>query len=458
MNDKTRITFDKRNPFPGRPRILFVGLANSSHTQSWISLLEGAKFNIRLFASPESKLPPPDWSVRAYFSSSPQDFGIFHHYPPLINYLGSIWRKLEIIYHFGFFTNPQSDKIIRLMLTIPLIFYSVLIRVIANIINIGSRKSINPAKLIVDESLANVIQTWRPDIIHTLGFFTGQGGEFYYYSRKQYHLEGIGKWVAQARGGLDLALYSHLPEKREIITRFIKECDFFIADNSQNYQNAVELGLERSKIFPAGVVPGSGGIDLEELEKYNKTLPSQRERIILWPRAYDFIQSKTLPVLEALQLSWKRITPCEVWMTASGQEEFEIWFAQMPDEIKKCCHLEKRLPHTKLLELMGKARVLLIPSLSDGIPNSLYEAMGCGTFPIVSPLETITPVVKNEENVLFARNLYPEEIATALVRAMNDDALVDRAAEKNLDRVYQLADRKIIQKQVINFYENICLK
>ena len=101
---------------------------------------------------------------------------------------------------------------------------------------------------------------------------------------------------------------------------------------------------------------------------------------------------------------------------------------------------------------------MLIPSLSDGIPNSLYEAMGCGTFPIVSPLETITPVVKNEENVLFARNLYPEEIATALVRAMNDDALVDRAAEKNLDRVYQLADRKIIQKQVINFYENICLK
>jgi hypothetical protein len=83
------------------------------------------------------------------------------------------------------------------------------------------------------------------------------------------------------------------------------------------------------------------------------------------------------------------------------------------------------------------------------------ESMALGAFPIVSPLDTITPVVENETNVLFARNLYPEEIAAALVRAMNDDALVDAAAERNLKRVAEIADRTVVAKKVLHFYEEV---
>jgi glycosyltransferase involved in cell wall biosynthesis len=98
------------------------------------------------------------------------------------------------------------------------------------------------------------------------------------------------------------------------------------------------------------------------------------------------------------------------------------------------------------------------PSLVDGVPNSLYEAMAFGALPIVSPLATITPVVKQDENVLFARNLYPDEIAAALVRALTDDALVDGAAQYNLRLVEKIANRQTIRKQVINFYNKLLEK
>jgi glycosyltransferase involved in cell wall biosynthesis len=104
---------------------------------------------------------------------------------------------------------------------------------------------------------------------------------------------------------------------------------------------------------------------------------------------------------------------------------------------------------------MCRARVLLIPSLVDGIPNSLYEAMACGAFPVVSPLDTISALVAERKNVLFARNLYPEEIAEALVEAMSDDQLVDHACSENLMLVKQMADRKRIRERVINFYREI---
>ena len=35
------------DPFPGRPRILFIGLGESTHTRAWIDLLAGAEFNVR---------------------------------------------------------------------------------------------------------------------------------------------------------------------------------------------------------------------------------------------------------------------------------------------------------------------------------------------------------------------------------------------------------------------------
>jgi glycosyltransferase involved in cell wall biosynthesis len=91
----------------------------------------------------------------------------------------------------------------------------------------------------------------------------------------------------------------------------------------------------------------------------------------------------------------------------------------------------------------------------DGTPNSLFEAMATGAFPIVSPLETIRPIVRDGENVLFARNLYPNEIADALVRAMCDDALVDNAGRVNRVAVRRLADRSAIGPRVVKWYETL---
>jgi glycosyltransferase involved in cell wall biosynthesis len=91
----------------------------------------------------------------------------------------------------------------------------------------------------------------------------------------------------------------------------------------------------------------------------------------------------------------------------------------------------------------------------DGVPNVLYEAMACGAVPIVSPLPSITPVVQDGANVLFARNLHVQEITDAIVRAMTDDALADAIAHRNLQHVRQLADRARIGEAVAERYKEI---
>jgi glycosyltransferase involved in cell wall biosynthesis len=226
-----------------------------------------------------------------------------------------------------------------------------------------------------------------------------------------------------------------------------------IADNEQNYSYATELGLRSEQRSALGVVPGTGGVDVERLAGSWSSIPSAR-RDIVWPKAYNCPQSIANPVFEGIKMAWARVQPCEIHMLASTPET-RMWFQTLPDELRRHCHIEEWISRTRLLELMTRSRVMLAPSLIDGVPNSMYEAMAAGALPIVSPLDTIRPFMTEPDNALFARNLYPDEIASALERAMTDDKLVDAAAEKNLALVRRIANRNEIRVRVMKFYENL---
>jgi Glycosyl transferases group 1 len=406
------MTFDD-DPYPGRPRILFIGFPESSHTHSWINLLEGGNFNVRLFSLPSAD-PPSDWAVKTYLTRT-----------------GA----------------PRCDgPARRTAFPLPESWLSAL----------AKRFRLGGYSTTIEGALAGVIKNWRPDIIHTLGF--DPASYFYLRTRKQFGLQGIGHWIAQARGGPDLGLQRYSPEYRPLIEEVFRACDHFIADNESNYAYALTAGLTEKKLNRPGmgVVPGSGGMDVDAMRSMWTLPPSKRERVIVWPKAYELYSSKAMPVFEAILKVWDRIQPCRVEMIWMVQSDVKIWYEKLfPPHIKENCPTFGRLTREETLQRIARARVMMAPSLSDGIPNTMMEAMALGAAPLVSPLDTILPVVKDEENVLFANNLYPDEIANAIVRLMSDDGLVDRMAGNNLVRIRNMADRKRIKEQALAYYEEI---
>ena len=398
--------------FSGKPKILFIGLAESSHTHSWIDLLNGADFNVRLFALPYGS-PPSDWPIKTYLTEYGQTD------------INASNRR----YLFG------SGKLKRFAE-----------RSAATLLG----RTWTPGPL-VESWLAEIIRQWQPDIIHTLGM--EHGGEFYFDVRRKFKLDGLGKWVLQIRGGSDLALRHLDPELRPRIAEVLRSCDLLVSDNEQNFRIAQEMGVRKDRFASIAPVPGTGGIDVDSLALRRLALPSQ-SRSVLWPKAYECPWSKALPVFEALKICSEQIQPYDIHILATTAEARE-WFLALPRSVRERCHMEGRVPRARVLQLMTEARVMLAPSLVDGVPNSLYEAMAAGALPIVSPLETIQNVVEDERNVLFARNLYPNEIASALRRAMTDDRLVDSVAAQNLPLVRRIANRSAIRPRVVAFYEEL---
>jgi hypothetical protein len=432
------------DPFPGRPKILFIAFAQGSHTRSWIDLLDGSRLNVRLFGlRVPGGVPADDWSVKTYVPA-------FHR------------EELDPSTRRSLYATKWTARVLNLLRRV--LRRLGLARRLAKSFEaqkwpFRTGKVGNPGTfLLLDEEtpeafwLAQIIRDWRPDIVHTMGL--DPAGHFYLRVRDRFGLKGIGKWVLQLRGGSDLTLTRLDPQQRPIIAAALQECDQLVSDNEVNYSYAADLEMDDDRVAELGPIPGTGGVDVDGLSTSWSGPPSGR-RIILWPKAYDSPWSMALPVFEALKMVWDQIKPCEIHMLVMTVPGTRMWYWSLPEEIRRHCHVEERIPRQKLIEILLQSRVMLAPSLVDGIPNSMLEAMAAGAFPIVSPLDTIARVVKNEENVLFARNLYPDEVAKALIRAMQDDELVDRAAQRNLALVRDIADRATIGPRVVQYYESL---
>ncbi len=296
--------------------------------------------------------------------------------------------------------------------------------------------------------LKYVLSTYKPHIVHTFGAFPTAA----LYGPTLRKFKSKTKWVLQVRGGPDVYINSQAPKKRSILESIFKSCDVLIADNETNYRIATELGIDPAKCWSHGIAPGTGGVDLDEFS--DAKLPSQSERRVIWPKAYEGYESKGFPVLEAIKLAWPQIKGTKFTFLA-GNAELNNRLQHMPAEIMEHICVRTRIPRADALALMKNSRVVMAPSLLEGIPNALYESMAAKCVPLFSPLETYVHKFKDGENIIYARNMHPHEIADALVKALKDDENADRIATNNIQLVAKIANRKKIAENVINLYESL---
>lgn len=394
----------KYDAYPGAGRILFVGDVHGSHARSWLEIVDAVGLNVRCFGSANGVVPT---DMR------------FPTHSPLPQHPRTRWSRT-------FLTNNWRC--------------SALLRTWDDL----------HGQSLTRRAFQRVLRNWEPDIVHTFGVFPASS----FYLKESAGLTTRRPfWVVQARGGPDIEVNRHLQGPRVELTRILKACDAFIADTDENLAAAVELGLDPAKRSSIGRVPGTGGVDVDAIGALNTVPPSKRQRLMLVPKAYEHVQSKVLPILEALQLCWERIAPCRVVLTAVNDEVLP-WISALPRSMQDHVEVHQRLPRQAILELMARARVNLAPSLLDGIPNTLLETMAAGSIPIVSPLATITPYVSDPANVFFARNLFPAEIADAVVRAFDDAAKLDEMADRNLALVRRIGDRRMFAGRIGAFYKN----
>lgn len=269
-----------------------------------------------------------------------------------------------------------------------------------------------------NEVLEKIILEIQPDVIHS---FEMQGCSYPILKTMQKY--PTIKWLYSCWGN-DLYYYQRFPVHLKKIRQVLQRVNFLHTDCQRDFVLAQQLGFLGKHL---GVIPGGTGYKLEELLCYK--LPIGERRILL-VKGYEHQFGRGLNVVKALQAIQNQIQNYEV--VVFGAHPKVIDYIQS-NKLNFSFFDRHGLSHQELMEMMGKSLIYIGNSISDGMPNTLLEAIVMGAFPIQSnPGGATAEIIKNGENGFLINN--PEsiiEIEKIIAYAVLNLKIIGKASTEN---------------------------
>jgi len=307
-------------------------------------------------------------------------------------------------------------------------------------------KILEPALLLTpSKKLHQLIDEIKPDLVHSLEM-----------QSQTYPLVKVREKInfnwAYFSWGSDLFFYRYDKFHQPKIQKVLSRINYLFTDNSRDVNIAREIGFSGESFSK---LPGGGGYDLEKLKNYIQPFKSRNLILI---KGYDHWAGKAIKVLEALELIIESIKNYDIYVYSAhdnvidkinqlnSKYNLDIQYSSRNNEISQ----------ESLLEKFGQAIIAIGNSVTDGIPNTLLEAIILGAFPIQSnPGGVSEDYIKDGLNgVLINNPLDVEEISNKIQQALANDELLQNGNSINEKISLELSDT-IIKQRVIDIYGKI---
>ena len=253
--------------------------------------------------------------------------------------------------------------------------------------------------------------------------------------------------------GSDMFVYQNLGLTTDEVKIFLDRVGYLVTDCKRDFQIAKGLGFKNHFL---GVYPGNGGIEIE-----NPYIQAISNRTTISVKGYDDGVGKALVVLKAIEtLPFDESVDFLIFsadeIVANYVKNSDYFKQRKVEIIYRKSFLENKL----LLRKLGSCLLYIGNSISDGMPNSLLEAMGMGAFPIQSnPGKVTQEVITNGVNGFLIENPYDVEAIAALIQtAIENKEMRVQAQKSNVNFVQQNFNRKNLQKEIIDLYQRVFLK
>jgi glycosyltransferase involved in cell wall biosynthesis len=223
------------------------------------------------------------------------------------------------------------------------------------------------------------------------------------------------------------------------------ECD-------RDVEIARSLGF-KGEVFPP--FPVTGGYEIVERFGDDAKTTTSARRVILVKGHTRFVGRGT-QALAALSALAELLKEYEI-VVYSADSKAKRFARKIRKQFKVKVSLYGRgeLAHQELLEIFELSRIYVGISLSDGISVSLQEAMVCGAFPIQTNTSCADEWIVNGKSGFIVSPDDHAGLVKAISIALQDDTLVDNAAQINYEVARNRLDRSIISEISKNFYESL---
>jgi len=254
------------------------------------------------------------------------------------------------------------------------------------------------------------------------------------------------KWIYSAWGN-DLFYYQNEPDKLKGIKAVFDRLDYMFADCTRDFLIAEKHGFKGEYL---GTYPGGGGYDFSSSDPLVRDFQNRKTILI---KGYEHKFGRCNKVLEALLKIEDDIKDFKIIVFAATKKVLE----KVKDpRFKKMKNLvvKGNIARGEVLELMGKSLICIGNNISDGMPNTLLEAIIMEAFPIQSnPGGATAEIIEHGKNGFLIEN--PEdsdEIAVLIKKAIQNTGLLKSGIMYNSKHIKPKLEREYVKEQVLKSY------
>ncbi len=246
--------------------------------------------------------------------------------------------------------------------------------------------------------------------------------------------------------GNDFSLHApSTPLMREYTSWTMKVASGLHADCYRDIRLAKRWGYGAQK--PTLVVPGNGGI---RMDVFCPASEPPHDPVVVNPRGFRAYVRNDVFFQAIPRILARKPEAHFLCVAMAGQAEAIRWVERLG--VGKAVELLPVLPHEKMAEVFRRAMVAVSPSTHDGTPNTLLEAMACGCVAVAGDLESIREWITPGVNGLLVDPSDPGALAEAVLYALDQPALREKALKENASLISMRADYQQCMARVEAFY------
>ena len=293
--------------------------------------------------------------------------------------------------------------------------------------------------------LRRLIRKFQPDILHAV---ETQGAGYI----SQVALKKIinKPFFILTLWGSDLFWFRNFKGHKVRLQGLLSRVDQLSMECERDVEIARTLGFD-GNFFPP--FPVTGGYEIADHPNINKRMNTSLRRVILVKGHARFVGRGT-QALAAIAELVDCLTGYEVIVYSADPKA-----RRLARTIGKQSGLSIKsfgrgqITHQNLLKIFDSARIYIGVSLSDGISVSLQEAMVCGAFPIQTNTSCADEWIVNGKSGYIVSPDDHAGLVKSIKVALEDDALVDKAAQINYEVARNRLDQSAVAEISKNFYK-----
>jgi glycosyltransferase involved in cell wall biosynthesis len=306
------------------------------------------------------------------------------------------------------------------------------------------------------DAAARRLQAWvrelEPDLIHAM--------RIPYEGMLAARVQAVAPLLVSIWGN-DFTLHARSTPRMARLTReTLKHASAIHADCQRDIRLAREWGFPVER--PTVVLPGAGGVQPELFfPPAGKLLPDgalwlEKDPIVINPRGVRaYVRNDTF--FQAVRrVIDQRPGVHFICPGMAGNAQMLRWVR----ELRLDGHVSL-LPLQTRAQMAGhfqQALVAVSPSIHDGTPNTLLEAMACACFPIVGDMESLREWIVPGVNGMLVDPGDPAALADAILLALDQRQLRWRAGQLNQQLIAERAAYPVVMSKALSFYDSLAAK